>query len=184
RASVSGGYDAPPISAVNGRRCMQRSFFVVCMVVLAGACHLCSVSPGESSQLEIKYRYLVVEVVGPAEWEKKHKFSIPWKGKDMELPVVFRVPRPAEKFAMGSPGEIFGQLQIGKERLPVTAKPETKFQVRNTGAIAFIEEKSAQKGTVTLSIATSVAMSPPEFRGNISPELKEDEVKSAGKRLE
>ena len=122
--------------------------------------------------------------MGPAEWEKKHKFSIQWKGKDVELPVVFRVPGPAENFEMGSPGEIFGQLQIGKERLPVTAKPETKFQVRNTGAIAFMEEKSARKDTVALSIAASVAMSPPEFRGNIGPEFKEDEVKSAGKRLE
>ena len=134
--------------------------------------------------LEIKYRYLVVEAVGPADWQKKHSFSIRWQGKDVELPVVFRVPGLTENFEMQSGGEIFGHLKIGKEKVPVTAKSDTKFQVRNTGAIAFISEKASRKDAIAISIAMSVAMSPPEFPGEVGPDFKEGEVKSAGKKLE
>ncbi len=141
--------------------------------------------PSEGGGLEVKYRYLLVEVVGPAEWEKKHAFSVRWQGKDLPLPVVFRVAGAGENFKMGSGGENFGHLIIGKDKAPVSAKPDTKFQVRNTGIVAFISEKSSKKDTeVAISIATSVAMSSPEFPGELSPIAKEGERESAGKRLE
>src|SRR4051812_41063964 len=100
-------------------------------------------------------------VVGPPEWEKKHAFSVRWQGKELPLPVVFRLAGTGENFEMGSGGEIFGHLVIGKDKAPVSAKPDTNFQVRNTGIITFVGEKGSRKNTVAFSIATSVAISPP-----------------------
>jgi hypothetical protein len=58
----------------------------------------------------------------------------------------------------------------------LTAKPDTKFQVRNTGAIAVIPEKISRKDRVAFSIASSVFMSPPDFPGELSPDFKEAET--------
>jgi hypothetical protein len=164
---------------------MQRISVLVCLALLAlaHACHPTSAGD-EKAALEVKYRYLVVEAVGPAEWQKKHTFSIRWQGKDVNLPVVFRAPGRAENFDLGSAGELSGHLQIGKNEVPVTCKPETKFQVRNTGDIGMIPEKSSNKDTVAFSIVTSVALSPPEFRTGKGPELKKEEIEAAGKTFE
>ncbi len=129
-------------------------------------------------------RYLVVYVAGPNEWMKEHKFTTRWQGKEVPLPVIFRVKGTIEKFEMGSPGEIFGQLEIGDVTVPVTADPDTKFQVRNTGAVSFIQEKSNRKGAVGLSIASSVAISPPDFPGEVSPTAGNGELETAGINLE
>jgi hypothetical protein len=138
----------------------------------------------DGAALDVKYRYLVVYTEGPPDWMKKHSFSIQWQGKEVNLPVVFRVPGSAIDFEMQSGGEIFGHLNIGKEEVPVKAEPDTKFQVRNTGVIAFIREKSSQSGAVGLSIATSVAMSPPEHPGELNPNFIEKEWEPLGKKLE
>ena len=84
---------------------------------------------------------------------------------------------------MGSGGEIFGHLIIGKDKVPVAANPDTKFQVRNTGIIAFIGEKGTKRNTVAFSLATSVVMSPPEHPGELSPIAKEGERESAERNL-
>jgi hypothetical protein len=155
---------------------------VTCLLVVSGYVYFGQ--PSSDGGLEVKYRYLLVDVVGPPEWQKNHSFSVRWQGKDLSLPVVFRVAGVAENIEMGSGGEIFGHLLIGKEKAPVSAKPDTKFQVRNTGVIAFIGEKSSKKDTVAFSIATFVAMSPPEHPGELSPIAKDGERDSAGKKLE
>lgn len=137
--------------------------------------------------LEIKYRYLVVEAVGPVDWEKTHTFSVHWKNKDVPLPVLFRVVGPAEDFEMKSGGEIFGHLKIGDEKVPVKAKPDTEFQVRNT-AFGFLPEESSHKNRTALSLAASVFISPPDFPGELSPDdlkegLRVGTVKAWGKNL-
>ena len=137
--------------------------------------------------LEIKFRYLVVEAVGPMDWEKKHTFSVHWKNKDVLLPVLFRVAGPAEGFEMESGGENFGHLMIGEEKAPVKANPDTKFQVRNT-AFGFLPEESSRKNRTALSLASSVFISPPDFPGVLSPDdlkegLREGTVKAWGKNL-
>ena len=127
----------------------------------------------DSGGLEFKYRYLVVEAVGPVDWQTKHTFSIRWKSKDVPLPILFRVAGPAEDFEMQSGGENFGHLKIGKEEIPVAAKPDTKFQVRNT-LFGFLSEKSSRKDRVALSLALAVFISPPDFPGELTPDdLKE-----------
>jgi hypothetical protein len=125
----------------------------------------------------------VVDIIGPPEWEKTHSFSIRWRGKDFQLPVVFSVAGPAEGFKMGSRGENFGELEIGNEVVPVTAKPDTKFQTRNTGVVAYVVEERSRK-EVTISVATSVAISPPEHPGELGPNALEGEVESSAKKLE
>jgi hypothetical protein len=157
----------------------------MCLVLVAAAFYLYAPSRRDEARgLEVPYRYLVVEVVGPAEWQKEHAFSIRWKGTDMPLPVVFRVAGIAENFDMGSGGEIFGHLDIGDEKVPVTAKPDTKFQVRNTGVIALIGEKGSREDKVAFSIAFSVFISPPEFPGELGPEFTDGEMESLGTKLE
>jgi hypothetical protein len=163
---------------------MKRATILVCVGLLAGACSHPSAPAGdEGAGLEIKYRYLVVEALGPADWEKQYTFSIRWKDKDVPLPVVFRVAGPAEGFDMQSGGETSGHLKIGKEKVAVTAKPDIKFQVRNTGAIAALPETTSRKDRVASSLASSVFISPPDFPGELSPDVKEDEVKSSSKKL-
>lgn len=163
---------------------MRYTFLLAIAFLFAGWGYVYLGQPNKGGGLEVKYRYLLVEVVGPPEWEKKHQFSVRWQDKDLPLPVVFRVSGAGENFEMGSGGEIFGHLGIGKDKAPVSAKPDTKFQVRNTGIVAFIGEKSSKQDTVAISIATSVAMSPPEHPGELNPNVKEGERDSAGKKLE
>lgn len=177
------GYFMPRLLAIIGISLIAGA--LIAGALIAGAFYVYRFDAnGGGAGLEVKYRYLVVEAVGPAEWEKKHGFSIQWQGKDVQLPVVFCVPGRAENFEMGSGGEIFGHLKIGEERVPVAAKPDTKFQVRNTGIVAFIGERGSRKDAVAFSIATSVAMSPPEHPGELNPNATEGEAESSGKKLE
>jgi hypothetical protein len=154
------------------------------LLVAAG----CSGSPTGSGQggpgLEVKSRYLVVDVVGPAGWVKEHSFSVQWQGKAMPLPVAFHVSGPAESFEMGSGGEPFGHLTIGTDRVPIAVTPDTKFQVRNTGVVAVVSEKGSQKDLAAMSLVTSVALSPPEHPGEIRADAEQGPVESSGKRLE
>jgi hypothetical protein len=155
----------------------------IVLLMAGGGCAASEADADEAPGLQLKYRYLVVYASGPAEWEKDHAFSVRWQGKDVRLPVVFRVAGPADDFDMGSGGELFGHLRIGKARVPVTAKPDTKFQVRNTGVVALVPEKSPRKDTAVISIATSVAISPPDYPGELGPDAKNQERKSSGERL-
>ena len=158
------------------------SIMAVMFVLLARHLYLEN-HPGAGDGLAIKHRYLLVEVVGAPDWEKEHTFSVRWRGKDLPLPVVFRVPGVAD-FKMGSAGEIFGYLEIGDEQAPVSARPDTKFQTRNTGAFALIAEKRSFWGTASFSIANSVFISPPEHPGDLSPLAGNSEWETAGNRLE
>jgi hypothetical protein len=85
---------------------MARTLALSSLFLIAGTLYLWS-RDGKSggAKLEVKYRYLVVDIVGPPAWEKKYKFSIRWQGKDVPLPIVFRVPGLAEKFEMQSGGK-------------------------------------------------------------------------------
>jgi hypothetical protein len=163
---------------------MKRATTFACLALIGGACTSAPAPAGdEGGGLEVKYRYLVVEAVRPADWQEQHKVSIRWKDKDVPLPVVFRVAGPAEDFELGSAGEISGHLQIGSAKVPVTAAPEAKFRVRNTGAIGILPEQASRKDRVGLSLAGSVFVSPPDFPGEVGPDPKAGEALSAGKRL-
>jgi hypothetical protein len=148
--------------------------------VIVGAVGASLAIPSRSASLEIRYRYLLVEAIGPPEWVGGHAFSVRWRNKDLSLPVVFRVADPLTDFKMGSGGEVFGHLVFGNRQAPVSVTPDTKFQVRNTGITAFIREKDQKKqGVVVVSFASSVAVSPPEHPGELSPVATEEEQKSA-----
>jgi hypothetical protein len=164
---------------------MTRIFALIGIILIVGTFVFFHFMPkGGGKALEVKYRYLVVDIIGPPEWERTHSFSIRWRGKDFELPVVFRVAGPAEDFKMGrSRGENFGELKIGNEVVPVTAKADTKFQTRNTPIFAFVVEESSRKA-VTISVATSVAISPPGHPGELGPFALEGEFESSAKKLE
>jgi len=138
----------------------------------------------ESKSLEIKYRYLIVSIEAPAAWEKAHAFSIQWQGKTVPLPVAFRIPGPAENYSLGAGPEQLKYLKIGKDKLPVTAKPDTQFRVGNELGFAIIPEKSSRPEVVAFSLATWVAVSPPEQPGAVGPDLEKDEMKRAGNKLE
>jgi hypothetical protein len=134
--------------------------------------------------LDLRYRYLVVCIEGPRGWETQHRFAIRWQGRAVQLPVAFRVPAADAERPMGAGPENFRYLEIGEERIPVTAQPDTEFQVRNTPAVAIIPEKTSRDGAVGLSIATWVAISPPDHPGQVSPVAGEDEFRSAGRTVE
>ena len=154
------------------------------LIVILAAFMVAAAGCSNGAHLDLKHRYLLIDVAGPPEWEKKHAFSIKWKDKDVPLPVVIRVTGELNGFDLGSGGEIFGHLVIGKEKAPVSATPDTEFQVRNTGISAFISEKRTQKDSVAISIASSVLMSPPSHPGELAPAADKEETESAGKKLE
>src|SRR4051812_12792783 len=93
----------PPLSAQQVdpgvRRLLSPHRLVIGVIAVVGivvAWYLAQ--PEQTGGLEVQYRYLLVEVVGPPEWEKKHAFSVQWQGKDLPLPVVFRVAGAGDDF--------------------------------------------------------------------------------------
>ncbi|HZU34578.1 MAG TPA: efflux RND transporter permease subunit [Gemmataceae bacterium] len=130
--------------------------------------------------LEVKYQYLLVNVAGPAAWKKTHRFFIRWKGKSVAVPVVFRVPGRAENFKLCSAGEKFGHLLIGDEKVPVLAKPDTKFDVRNTLSLIFLNEASPRKNVVAFSIGSLVLLCPSDNLGELGPNAKVAEMQASG----
>lgn len=111
---------------------------------------------------DIKYRYFVVSIEAPADWVKGHRVTIQWQGKTVPLPVVFRVAGPADGFNMSAGPEQMKYLKIGKEKIPVTCKPDSKFRVGNESVIAFPTEKSIRKDVLAISLVTWAAVSPVE----------------------
>jgi hypothetical protein len=162
---------------------MTRALALSGIMLIAVPAYLCSFTDEKTrGGLDVKYRYLVVYAAGPPAWVKAHRFSLRWRGKDIALPTVFRVGGRAD-LEIGSPGEALGRVEIGKEKAPVSSKPRTKFQVRNTGAVAFVGEKSSRKDVAAFSSVTSVAISPPEYPGELSPNATEGEIGSSQKTL-
>jgi hypothetical protein len=138
----------------------------------------------DAAALDIKYRYLVVSIEGPADWVKQHRFLVRWQGKTISLPVAFRVPGPAEDVELGAGPEIMKYLVIGNEEVPVTAKQETEFRVGNEMGVAFYPEKSLRAGATAFSLATWVVVCPPDQQGEVSPDADEGQIKRVGNKVE
>jgi hypothetical protein len=140
-------------------------------------------SEEKQAGLEVKYRYLVVSIEAPDEWVKRHRFTIQWERKTVELPVAFRIAGPADKFKLGAGPEIMHYLAIGDEEVPVTGTPDTKFRVGNELGFAMIPEKSSRQGAVAFSLVTWVAISPVDQPGQVGPDGNKAEMAEAGNTL-
>jgi hypothetical protein len=126
--------------------------------------------PETQNGIDFQNFYLVVTIEGPDGWEDKHRFTIEWQGKTVELPVMFRATLGKnDGFQMGAGPEILHYLEIGKEKVPVTAHPDTDYQVRNSGGFAIIPEKSKNWGQAGMSLAVGVTISPSSFPGEGNP---------------
>jgi len=139
---------------------------------------------GEGATLEVKYRYLLVTVEGPADWVKEHRFSTNWQGKPVTLPVAFRVAGPAENVKLGAGPEILKYLKIGESTLPVIAEPETEFRVGNELGFGVHPEKSPRTGGMAFSLVHWVVVAPLDQPGEVSPYLDNAEVKRASNKVE
>jgi hypothetical protein len=132
------------------------------------------VPASREGQLDLKYQYLVVTADGPAEWVKQHRFTIDWEGKPVQLPVICRVPaRSGQTIGAGPEAERY--LDIGNQRLPVAAEPDTVFHVCNMGALVILPEESEKRSAVGLSFVTWVTVSPPSYPGvGLDPASREE----------
>ena len=88
---------------------MARLTAILAIALLLGGMWYVFKANTDRGSIETKYHYLLVEVIGPDDWVKKHEFSLRWQGKNVPLPVVFRLADPGEKLA-GSASEISGYL--------------------------------------------------------------------------
>jgi hypothetical protein len=149
---------------------------LIVLTVLAAGCARTERAPS----LEVKNRYLVVSIEAPGDWAKKHTFSIDWQGKTVTLPVVFRVAGPADKFKLGAGPEIMKYLQIGNKEIPVTAQPDTPFRVGNELGFGMVPENASSGNAVAFSLASWVAVSPPDYPGPSHPTAGRAELERAG----
>jgi hypothetical protein len=163
---------------------MVLTICVVGALCLRGAFRESGSEDGGAPALEVKHRYLVVSIEGPADWVKQHQFSIRWQGKTVSLPVAFRIPGPGDKVKLGAGPEREKYLIIGNQEVPVTAKPETQFRVGNELGFAFHPEESHRKGVVAFSLANWVVVCPRDQPGEVSPDADNKEIKRVGNIVE
>jgi hypothetical protein len=161
----------------------QRVVLAVAVLAVAGYALYVALGPGPADRLEVRDRYLLVEAAGPPGWADAGRCTVRWGGRDVPLPVVFRVRGPGPGPDLGAEGPPPG-LVVGGRRVPVSAAPGVAVEARNTGAVAVIGGGHGRSGAAAVSVATAVAVSPPDWPGEPGPQRAAGATGAAAGRLE
>lgn len=144
------------------------------LLAVFAACYLYIESKDPQPTIDLRYAYLLVSVEAGPDWSEKHKVTIEWNDREVQLPIVFRYRVSEGRMPEwgGVPDEAKQALMIQGLEIPVRVGPPTTILVFNEPHFGLIPETS-KPPEKTFSIANWVSVGPPE-RLSMTPAGKGD----------